>query len=78
MSTVICYKLKNPMVFNKGTKWESSCSTFLAYYTAKNEAEAQKEVDEINATHPEKLFNGEKINWDEIEKFYVDKQEEMY
>ena len=78
MSTVICYKLKNPMVFNKGTKWENSCDTFLAYYTAKNEAEAQKEVDEINATHPEKLFNGEKIDWNEIEKFFVSRQEEMY
>lgn len=45
--TTICYKTSNPIVYN--------ADTFLAYYTYKTREEAQKEVDEINTTKPEKL-----------------------
>ena len=65
MRTVIIYKTKQN-------------ETYLAYYTYKTVEEAQKEVDKINSTKPEKLWNGEKINWDRIEKFMVNEQEEMY
>lgn len=77
MSTVICYKTKNPEIFNKGTKYEKICDTFLAYYTYKSVEEAQKEVDEINKTKPEKLWNGELAKCDE-RTYFVSEQEEMY
>lgn len=77
ISTVVCYKTKKPVYYNKGTKWEKTCSDFLAYYTFKSVADAEIEVAEINATRPEKLWNGEPINWEEIDHFYVSQQEEM-
>lgn len=77
MATVICYKTNKPMICNKGTKYESSHDTFLAYYTYKSVEEAQKEVDEINKTKPEKLWNGELAKCDE-RTYFVSEQEEMY
>lgn len=76
--TVICYKTKTPTIYNKGTKHESYCDQFLAYYTYKNQEEAQKEVDEINATKPDKLWNDTPIDWERIDYFFVDDQEAMY
>lgn len=73
MSTVICYRAKKPLMINGKENWES-----LAWYTYKNLSDAQKEVDELNRTHPKKAENGLKINWKNIEYFFVDQQEEMY
>ena len=63
--TVVCYETK------KGER-------FLSYYTYKTQEEAQKEVNEMNRTKPTKLWNGEKVDWTKVEKFFVDDQEEMY
>ena len=76
--TVICYKTKKPVVYNRGTKYESSCSDFLSYYTYKTKEEAQEEANELNTLKPEKLWNGKKIDWTEVDYFYVDDQDEMY
>ena len=76
--TVICYQTINPVYYNKGTKWEKTCDTFLAYYTYKTVEEAKREVEIMNATHPEKDGCGNPINWNEIAHFFVDEQEEMY
>lgn len=78
MTNTICYKTKEPVYYNKGTKWERTHDTFLAYYTYKNDAEAQAEADRLNAEHPATLWNGEKIDWTKIDYFFVNKQEEMY
>lgn len=75
--TVICYKQHTPTIYNKGTQWEKTCDTFLAYYTFKTPEEAQKECDIINATKPERLFNGELAKCDE-RTYFVSEQEEMY
>ena len=64
--TTICYKTSKPIVHN--------VDTFLAYYTYKTREEAQKEVDEINTTKPEKLWNGELAKCDE-RTYFVDEQE---
>ena len=64
--TTICYKTSKPIVHNT--------DTFLAYYTYKTREEAQKEVDEINTTKPEKLWNGELAKCDE-RTYFVDEQE---
>lgn len=78
MSTVICFRTKTPVIYNKGTKYETSCDHFLAYYTYKSVAEAEKEVAEMNAAHPAKLFNGDPIDWNVVKEFFVSEQEEMY
>ena len=75
--TAICYKTKAPVVYNKGTKYESACNHFLSYYTYKSQEEAQKEVDEINRTKPEALWNGNKVDWNKVDYFFVNDQEEM-
>lgn len=75
--TAVCYKTKAPVVYNKGTKWETTEDKFLSYYTYKSQEEAQKEVDEINRTKPEALWNGQKIDWTKTDYFFVTDQEEM-
>lgn len=77
MATVICYKTNKPTIYNKGTVYETSCDTFIAYYTFKTVDEAQKEVDEINRTKPERLWNGELARCDE-RTYFVSEQVEMY
>ena len=78
MSTVVCYKTVQPTIYNKGTKYASSCDEFLAYYTYKSVAEAQAEVDNMNATHPNKTVTGMPIDWATIDHFFVSRQAEMY
>lgn len=76
--TVICYKAKTPVIYNKGTKYEKREDTFLSYYTYKTVEEAQREVEALNANKPAKLWNGERIDWTKIDSFFVSEQEEMY
>ena len=50
---------------------------YLAYYTFKNDEDAQKEADRLNTEKPELLWNGEAAKCDE--RFYfVNQQEMMY
>lgn len=78
MSNTICYKMKTPVVYNKGTKYERTCDTFLAYYTSQSDAEAQAEAEWLNTTKLATLRTGTPINWEKIDYFFVNKQEEMY
>lgn len=32
MQYVVCYKTKEPVIYNKGTQWETTCDTFLSFY----------------------------------------------
>lgn len=77
LSTVICYKQHIPTVYNKGTQWEKSEDTFLAYYYRGTKEQAQAEVDRINTEKPEKLFNGELAKCND-RTYFVKEQEEMY
>ena len=61
--TVICYKRREPIVYNKGTQYERSCDTFLAYYTYKSVIDAQAEVDAINKNKPVNDPRGLPIDW---------------
>lgn len=70
MYETICYKTKKPLPF-------TNCTNFLAYYFNGREESAEKEVEKINYEKPKQLFNGEKIDWTNIEYFYVNRQEEM-
>lgn len=75
MMTTINYVTKEPTIYNKGSKWEASCDTFLAYYTYKTIEEAKAEVEEMNRTHPTYAGNGEPINWEKIDHFFIDEQD---
>lgn len=73
--TIVCYKTIKPVVYNEGTKYETTCNTFLCYYTNKTIEEAQKDCDKMNAEKPLYIWNGKKIDWDKVAYFYADEQE---
>ena len=62
--TTVCYRTKRG-------------ETFLSYYTYKTFEVTEKEVRTLNETHPERLWNGEKVNWSEVKEFFVSNQKEM-
>ena len=64
----ICYKTKVPKVYNKGTRYESTCSEFMMWLG--NEQTAPAIVEELNTNHPA-AYHGTKIDWDSISYFYV-------
>ena len=67
--TVICYKVRKPMF---------SVDTFLAYYTYKSVEEAEAECEQLNSEKPAKLWNGNPVDWNNVEYFFASRQEEMY
>lgn len=62
--TVICYKTKQG-------------DSFLSYMTWKSLEEAQKEADKLNKEKPAVLWNKEKIDWNKIDYFFADRQEDF-
>ena len=78
----ICYKTKEPVVYNKGTKYEKSNDTFLLHYYS---TEGTKEEQRAKAIAKAEKYNREHttgdrlmdrtIEWDNIEKFFVSEQE---
>jgi hypothetical protein len=77
MAMTVCYKLNTPIIYNKGTKHESSCDTFLAYYYRGTREQTQAHVDKLNTEKPERLFNGELALCEE-RIYFVNEQDEMY
>lgn len=73
--TVLCYKTVNPTIYNAGTKYESSCDTFLACYWYNDKEKAMTECERLNTEKPAKLWNGLPIDWTKIKYFYVTEQE---
>ena len=75
----ICYKIKTPRIYNKGTTYEKRCDTFLTCY-GYNDPEANKRyVDSINKD-PEKFrafCKEQRLNPEEIEYFYHHQQQEL-
>lgn len=77
--TVICYKLINPIIYNKGTKYETKCDEFLAYIIGNRTLEeGQAEANRLNIERPDRLWNGQPIEWNNIEYFFATRQEAMY
>lgn len=70
---VITYTLKNPVIYNEGTKWEKKEDTFLFCYTPLNDDEIVKVVDELNATKPTN-YNNRPIDWEKIAYLGINKQ----
>lgn len=73
---VVCYKTNTPIIYNKGTKYESKCDTFLAYYSHKNREEVEKEVERLNTEKPFRLWNGQLAHCND-RTYFVSEQEEM-
>lgn len=76
----VCYQTKEPVIYNKGSKYERQESNFL--YVQAGAWNAQSIVDELNA----KLAAGEtvdtrtgaKFDLTNINHFYVAESSEMY
>lgn len=75
--TTICYKTKTPVYYNKGTEYEKSCDQFLAYMTWKTIEKAQEEAEKLNIEKPTVLWNGEKVDWNKVDYFFADCQEDF-
>lgn len=78
MMNTVCYKTRKPVVYNEGTKYETTCNTFLAYYSGKNRTELENYVNMVNAEKPETVEIFGKVDWNEIECFFINEQEQMY
>ena len=81
LCNTICYKQKEPTYYNKGTKWEKTCDTFLLCYVYGNDEQAQQRCDEMNEllkTNPDKITKEHRVDATNIDYFFVNKQEEMY
>lgn len=75
----ICYKLKEPIIYYKGTKQECNLGDdFLAYYFCGNEKTPELEVEKLNKERPAFMKNGTPIDWSKVNYFYVNMQEDMY
>jgi len=74
----ICYKTKEPVYYNKGTSYEKTCDTFLKTQCFMEKEEVEKIVKWMNEEHPEKDSLGNPIDWDTIDYFFVNVQEELY
>ena len=72
----VCYTTKEPVVYNKGTQWEKTCSDFL--FMQANKDNGTTLVDKLNAMLAEGVEKYELLDMTKIDHFYLDKSEEMY
>ena len=72
----VCYTTKEPIVYNKGTQWEKTCSDFL--FIQANKDNSTELVDKLNAMLAEGVEKYELLDMTKIDHFYLDKSEEMY
>lgn len=77
LCNVICYKTKEPVYYNKGTKWESSCDHFLLCYTWANDEKTKAEVERLNRERPKDMYISRDMSIDDVDYFYASKQPEM-
>lgn len=80
MVYAICYKTKEPVYYNKGTKWEKTNSEFLARYGCVQKEENYKLVERLNA-HDEaalKFCNISPEKLATIDYFFVNYQEDLF
>ena len=72
----VCYTTKEPVVYNKGTKWEKTYSNFLFIQAHKDNG--TKLVDKLNAMLTEGVEKYELLDMTKIDHFYLAESEEMY
>lgn len=71
----MCYKTKEPVYYNKGTKYEKTHDEFLSYYASCDDAIAYAEAERLNREKPEKDERGYAIDWNKIDYFFINKQD---
>ena len=71
MAYDVCYKLRNPVIYNKGTRWEKKADTFLAYVSHKPLETLIKEIETLNKEHPEKDACWNVIDWNNVIEYYI-------
>lgn len=72
----VCYTTKEPVVYNKGTQWETTCSDFLFVQARKDNG--TELVDKLNALLVEGVEKYELLDLTKIDHFYLAQSEEMY
>lgn len=72
----VCFTTKEPVVYNKGTKWEETCSDFLFVQARKDNG--TELVDKLNALLAEGAEKYELLDLTKIDHFYLAQSEEMY
>ena len=71
---VTCYKTKQPIIYNKGTKYEKTCDEFLACYGGTPEY-----INKLN-TDPQakaQFCQVHRLNENNISHFFINEQEEF-
>lgn len=77
MIRTMCYKTKEPVYYNKGTRYETTSDTFLFWINDRVTLEQMQELaNELNATKPQKYMHFE-LDWDKIEYLYAGEQMEF-
>lgn len=56
LMTTICYKLNTPVVYNKGTRFETTEDTFLHCYMRGTHEEVQRVVDTLNTEVNDRVY----------------------
>lgn len=79
MVNTICYKLKTPIIYNKGTKWEKKEDTFLVCYGYTNIIDHNAKLKELNTDEQAKedFCNKHRLKANEIEYFFNNVQDEF-
>lgn len=72
---VICYKATKPTIYNKGTKWEKVCDTFLLCQCGDKEY-AEKSLIELENNREKIAKYGVKPS--DVAYLFISYQEEMY
>ena len=72
----VCYTTKEPVVYNKGTQWEKTCSDFL--FVQANKDNGTELVDKLNTMLAEGVEKYELLDMTKIDHFYLAESEEMY
>ena len=78
MMNTICYKTKEDVVYNKGTKYETKCNEFLYKYTYKDKEKANAEIDALNEMLKAGVEKYDGLEMNNIKEFFLNEQEEMY
>ena len=72
----VCYTTKEPIVYNKGTQWEKTCSDFL--FIQANKDNGTELVDKLSTMLAEGVKKYELLDMTKIDHFYLAESEEMY
>lgn len=52
----ICYTLNTPIIYNKGTKYEKACDTFLDRYIGETDEEIAAIIHEMNRKAIDRVY----------------------